>query len=93
MCCCVSLLCCAALCHAVLWHAQGARQVHGLMDAFAIAEFLAAFGAQCGAPSLNLVQLQAAVAWPLDGPELSNVYCALVKYLLAQWVSVGVVAV
>lgn len=67
---------------------QGARQVHSLMDAFAVAEFLACFGTQCGAPSLDLLQLQAAVAWPLDGPELSNVYIALVKYLLAQWVSV-----
>jgi hypothetical protein len=75
----------------VLWCAvlvvQGARQVHSLMDAFAVAEFLACFGTQCGAPSLDLLQLQAAVAWPLDGPELSNVYIALVKYLLAQWVS------
>jgi hypothetical protein len=57
------------------------------MDAFAVAEFLACFGTQCGAPALDLMQLQAAVAWPLDGPELSNIYIALVKYLLAQWVS------
>lgn len=57
------------------------------MDAFAVAEFLACFGTQCGAPALDLLQLQAAVAWPLDGPELSNIYIALVKYLLAQWVS------
>jgi hypothetical protein len=28
------------------------------------------------------------VAWLLDGPKLSNVYIALVKYLLAQWVDV-----
>lgn len=57
------------------------------MDAFAVAEFLACFGTLAGTPQLNLVQLQAAVAWPLDGPELSNIYIALVKYLLAQWVS------
>jgi hypothetical protein len=57
------------------------------MDAFAVAEFLACFGTQSGAPPLDLLQLQAAVAWPLDGPELSNIYIALVKYLLAQWVS------
>lgn len=66
---------------------QGARQVHSLMDAFAVSEFLATFGAVCGTPSLNLVALQSAVAWPLDGPELTNVYVALIKYLLAQWVS------
>jgi hypothetical protein len=58
------------------------------MDAVAVSEFLASFGALCGAPVLNVAELQAAAAWPLDGPELSNVYCALVKYLLAQWVSV-----
>lgn len=79
---------CALLFSAVVLScSQGARQVHSLMDAFAVAEFLACFGTQCGAPALDLLQLQAAVAWPLDGPELSNIYIALVKYLLAQWVS------
>jgi hypothetical protein len=73
--------------HAVLCCLQGARKVHGLMDAFAVAEFLACFGTQSGAPHLDLLQLQAAVAWPLDGSELSDIYIALVKYLLAQWVS------
>jgi hypothetical protein len=61
------------------------------MDAFAVAEFLACFGVQCGAPALDVLQLEAAVAWPLDGPELCDIYVALVKYLLAQWVSWGMV--
>lgn len=61
--------------------------LHSLMDALAVSEFLATFSAVCGAPQLNLAQLQQAVAWPLDGPELFEVYTVLVKYLLAQWVS------
>ncbi|KAF6250372.1 hypothetical protein COO60DRAFT_1629876 [Scenedesmus sp. NREL 46B-D3] len=61
------------------------RQLHSLMDALAVAEFLATFAAVCGAPLLNLAQLQQAVAWPLDGPELFETYSSLVKYLLAQW--------
>jgi hypothetical protein len=66
---------------------QDERQLHSLMDALAVAEFLATFAAVCGAPLLNLAQLQQAVAWPLDGPELFETYSSLVKYLLAQWVS------
>lgn len=58
------------------------------MDALAVSEFLATFSAVCGAPQLNLAQLQQTVAWPLDGPELFEIYSVLIKYLLAQWVSV-----
>lgn len=65
---------------------QDERQLNSLMDALAVAEFLATFAAVCGAPNVTLVQLQQAVAWPLDGPELFEVYSSLVKYLLAQWV-------
>lgn len=68
---------------------QDERVLHSLMDALAVSEFLATFSAVCGAPQLNLAQLQQAVAWPLDGPELFEVYTVLVKYLLAQWVSDG----
>eukprot|EP00879_Flechtneria_rotunda_P023010 GHRR01024322.1.p1 GENE.GHRR01024322.1~~GHRR01024322.1.p1 ORF type:complete len:526 (+),score=186.96 GHRR01024322.1:244-1821(+) len=63
----------------------GERTLHSLMDALAVAEFLATFSNVCGAPNLNLAQLQQAVAWPLDGPELFEVYTSLIKYLLAQW--------
>jgi hypothetical protein len=70
-----------------LLHLQDERQLHSLMDALAVAEFLATFAAVCGAPLLNLAQLQQACAWPLDGPELFETYSSLVKYLLAQWVS------
>ncbi|KAF8056775.1 hypothetical protein HT031_006273 [Scenedesmus sp. PABB004] len=61
------------------------RQLRSLMDALAVAEFLATFAPVCGAPHLNLGQLQQAAAWPLDGPELFELYSSLVKYLLAQW--------
>uniref|UniRef100_A0A383VPI7 PHD-type domain-containing protein n=1 Tax=Tetradesmus obliquus TaxID=3088 RepID=A0A383VPI7_TETOB len=61
------------------------RQLHSLMDALAVAEFLSTFAGVCGAPLLGLAQLQQAAAWPLDGPELFETYSSLVKYLLAQW--------
>lgn len=66
---------------------QDERQLHSLMDALAVAEFLSTFAGVCGAPLLGLAQLQQAAAWPLDGPELFETYSSLVKYLLAQWVS------
>jgi hypothetical protein len=72
---------------------QDERQLHSLMDALAVAEFLATFAAVCGAPLLNLAQLQQAAAWPLDGPELFETYSSLVKYLLAQWVSYHATAI
>ena len=61
--------------------------MHSLMDAIAVCEFLGTFSPVCGTPSLSLAQLQQAAAWPLDGPELFETHTALVKYLLAQWVS------
>jgi hypothetical protein len=57
------------------------------MDALAVSEFLATFSVVCGSPCLTLNQLLSCAAWPLDGPELFEIYSCLIKYLLAQWVS------
>jgi len=61
---------------------QDERQLHSLMDALAVSEFLATFSVVCGSPCLTLNQLLS-----LDGPELFEIYSCLIKYLLAQWVS------
>ncbi len=62
-----------------------------LMDALSICEFLAAYGIVLGGtPAPDLQELQAAVAWPLEGANnnlLAVVYVAMLRFLFAQWVS------
>jgi len=55
-----------------------------LLDALAVVEFLAAFGAACEARPLRLGELQAAAAWPLDSPTLPELYQALLRCVLIE---------
>ena len=61
---------------------KGAEACGSLRDAMAIVEFAAMFGKQTGLEPLSLGILQAAVAWPLDSPDLAELYMALLRSIL-----------
>ena len=59
------------------------------MDALAVAEFLACFGALCEAPPLPLAEVQRAAARPLGGGgALAGLYTALLRCVLLEKVRV-----
>ena len=56
------------------------------MDALAVVEFCSCFSGQTGVAAISLAALQHAVVWPLDDSRLRELYVALLRYLLLQWV-------
>lgn len=68
----------------------GAGAHASLMDALAVAEFLAAFGDLCEAPVLSLAAVQRAAARPLGaGGALGALYAALLRCVLLEKVSLA----
>ena len=65
--------------------AAGPHAHAALMDALAVAEFLACFGAACEAPPLALAEVQRAAARPLGGGgSLAALYTALLRCVLLE---------
>lgn len=58
-----------------------------LYDALSIVDFLTIFGASFEADPLSLLEVQQAVAFPLDTDHLSHLYIALLRCLLIEAVS------
>lgn len=65
----------------------GPGALGSFMEALAVSEFTAMFGGPVGLRPMALWEVLGAVGRPLEGGALQRLYCGLLGYMLAQWVS------